>query len=164
MTAESDLDNPAWTFCLDLYRREGVPVELVDLQDRRGVDVSLLLVCLWLGAERGVVLGDEEIAAADAWVAQWRDTAVRPLRAVRRGLKPLSADRPEIAAFRSRVQAIEIEAERLEIAMLHAWSAALPAGKAGSAAAASANLRRVTGGDAPPALAAALSGRQDTMG
>jgi hypothetical protein len=38
------LDNPAWAFCLTLYRAPGVADELLALQDRIGLDVSLLLV------------------------------------------------------------------------------------------------------------------------
>lgn len=113
------LDNPAWTFCLKLYRSPGVADELLRLQDEIGLDVSFLLFCVWLGAERAVVLSAAEMERAQASVAPWTALVVQRLRAARRGIKarPEMA-RPAVAAFRAKLQRLEIEAEQIQIGLL----------------------------------------------
>ena len=122
-TVGLDLDNPAWRFALGLYRRDGVADECIGLQDTAGLDVSLLLVCLWLGAERGIALSPADLASAEAVAGSWRRASVERLRAVRRELKTApEIGHPAVADLRKRVQAVEIEAEQVEIALLHAWA------------------------------------------
>lgn len=121
---ELDLDNPAWRFALGLYRQDGIAAECLRLQDEAGLDVSLLLVGLWLGAERGVALSAADLASAEAVAGPWRRLSVERLRAVRRELKSApEIAHPAIVALRERVQAVEIEAEQVEIALLNAWAA-----------------------------------------
>lgn len=151
-----DLDSSAWRFALLAYGRPGVAEECLGLQDRFGVDVSLLLVCLWLGREGGVALSGAEFDSLEAVAAAWRDLAVTPLRGVRRGLKASALMRHEpVAGFRQRLQKTEIEAERIEIALLHAEALRLVARPGeGRAEAALANLRLVLArSGAPPDLA-----------
>jgi uncharacterized protein (TIGR02444 family) len=142
------LDNAAWAFCLKVYAEPAVAAELLGLQDRVGLDVSFLLFCLWLGSERGAELSAAEIADAKAIAAAWARMVVHPLRGVRREIKT-SPDfaRPAVAAFRSAVQRVELESERLQIALLFAWAAdrAFDA-EAAPAIAARANLDRVLTG------------------
>ena len=141
-----DRDNPAWRFALDLYGRQGVPPELVRLQDEAGADVSLLLVCLWLGAERGIALTAADLAEAEAVAGPWRGMVVRRLRSARRDLKAApEMELPAVALFRKSLQAIEIESERIEIALLHAWSERALAGRAREPDAALRNLALVAG-------------------
>ena len=59
-------------------------------------------------------------------VGAWHAETVRGLRAVRRALKPASLDpqnalRGPTAALRNQVKAAEVEAERIEQAMLWHW-------------------------------------------
>ena len=42
-----------WEFSLDFYARPGVSAALIELQDRAGLDVNLILFALWLGARHG---------------------------------------------------------------------------------------------------------------
>ncbi|HEV7874243.1 MAG TPA: TIGR02444 family protein [Enterovirga sp.] len=118
------LDNPAWAFCLKLYAWPGVGAELLGLQDALGLDVSFLLFGLWLGAERGAELSEAKIAQAMAIAAPWARMVVHPLRGVRREIKT-SPDfaRPAVASFRSAVQRVELESERVQIALLSEWAA-----------------------------------------
>lgn len=113
------LDNPFWQFSLAVHGAPGVDAECLALQDTRGIDVDVLLFCVWLGAE-GVVLDDETMAAIEAKVQPWRDTAIAPLRAARRGIKimPEMAD-ADVAALRKEVAALELRAEQIEHAMLY---------------------------------------------
>lgn len=139
------LDNPAWAFCLKLYARPGVAAELLGLQDELGLDVSFLLFCLWLGAEHGAELSEAEIVQAKAIAAPWARMVVRPLRGVRREIKAIpDFARPAVASFRSAVQRVELESERVQIALLFEWAARTGfEGEATPETAAPQNLERV---------------------
>ncbi|CAO3352715.1 hypothetical protein [Azospirillum palustre] len=100
--------NPFWDFSLAVYGRPGVPACCLSLQDRRGVDVNVLLFAAWAGLECGIRLSAEELGRIDAAVAAWREEVVRPLRALRRRAKA------EDDAFYRRMKAAELEAERVQ--------------------------------------------------
>jgi uncharacterized protein (TIGR02444 family) len=113
------LDNRFWRFSTALYAAPGVEQECLALQDAANVDVNLLLFCAWLAVARRVLLSDRDIATMNAHVERWRETAVRPLRAARRGIKALpQAVLGEVEQLRKRIAAIELEAEQIEQAML----------------------------------------------
>jgi len=136
----------AWTFALELYRRPGVQAACLDLQDRRGADVVLLIVALWAGAACGHALTEEEAARLEAAARPWREDVVRPLRAVRRRLKSGPAPAPSAAAgaLRSRVKEAELAAERLQLEHLAGLTGLSPvAAAAPSGEAAARNLRRL---------------------
>ena len=90
-----------------LYAGDDVPAACLHLQDELGLDVNLLLWCLYAGA-RGTALTPEMIATADAACAPWRTHVVRPLREVRRWLKTAG---PQAEALRKQVLAQEIDSE-----------------------------------------------------
>ncbi|CAO3423716.1 TIGR02444 family protein [Azospirillum endophyticum] len=100
--------NPFWDFSLAIYRRPGVPACCLALQDRRGVDVNLLLFAAWAGLDCGVRLSADDLARIDGAVAGWREEVVRPLRTLRRRAK---AEDDEL--YR-RMKAAELEAERVQ--------------------------------------------------
>ena len=112
-------DNPFWRFSLAVHSAPGVDAECLALQDQSGIDVDVLLFCVWVGAQ-GILLTDDNMAAIEALVRPWRDTAIAPLRAARRGIKilPQAAD-DDVAALRKDVAALELRAEQIEHAMLH---------------------------------------------
>lgn len=151
--AAGDAAGDLWRFVLDVYGRDGVAAACLGLQDRRGQDVCLLLFALWAGAARGRRLDGEDLGRLRAAAAPWHAEVVRGLRAVRRRLKsgPAPAPSPATEALRARIQAAEIEAERIELAALAAALGAdgprdePPGGTPGpgDAEAARANLRLV---------------------
>ncbi|HYC05587.1 MAG TPA: TIGR02444 family protein [Azospirillaceae bacterium] len=108
-----------WDFSLATYAKPGVPEACLDLQDRHGADVNLLLWAAWLGS-LGHVLTESELDAGREAVSAWHGEVVMPLRAVRRRLKegPPPAPSPATEALRNRVKAAELEAERLEQSIL----------------------------------------------
>jgi uncharacterized protein (TIGR02444 family) len=108
-----------WTFSLRFYQRPGVAETCIELQDRHGADVNLLLFALWAAAS-GHQLDAEAIAAADRTARQWRQTVTQPLRAARRALKtgPDHFDASDVAALRRQVMAAELESERLQQAAM----------------------------------------------
>jgi uncharacterized protein (TIGR02444 family) len=96
-----------WDWAVAAYARPGVAEACLDLQDRYGQNVPLLLWAIWRGGD---------CAAAVAVARQWEDEVVGPLRGVRRRLK----GRPGAEPLRERVKAVELEAERTLMAQLAA--------------------------------------------
>ena len=104
-----------WRFSLRFYGRPGVADACLSLQDKAGADVNLLLFLLFL-AGRKRQLGADEISRLDAAVSQWRESVVKPLRALRRGLKPGIEFIPGtvIETFRAQIKRLELESEQIE--------------------------------------------------
>jgi len=139
----TDSENPFWDFSLAVYHRPGVAEACLALQDRRELDVNLLLFCCWAGSE-GRRLDAEDIARLRDSVGSWQQSVVGPLRDVRRRLKDLPNPAVgRLGALRQAVKDCELEAERIEQAMLHAALVELsgePSPVADPAACAAANL------------------------
>jgi uncharacterized protein (TIGR02444 family) len=117
---DGDIGGALWRFALEVYRKPGVADACLLLQDRHGCNVPLLLFAAWAGAERGVLLTADEVVAASSVVGAWHGEVVEALRAVRRRLKHGPPPAPDAATgdLRARLQAIEIEAERIELETL----------------------------------------------
>jgi uncharacterized protein (TIGR02444 family) len=104
-----------WSFSLDLYRSPGFSDACIRLQDEVGVDVNLMFFLLW-NASQKKRFSVSDVRAADAAVADWRNTAVIPIRNIRRALKdaPILPDPGIVEDYRTRIKGLELEAERLE--------------------------------------------------
>lgn len=128
-----NLTGPHWDFALFVYGHDGVAEICLDLQDRHGVDVNVLLIALFALSEKGVQLGLADIADADAHVRAWRDEVVWPLRTIRRRLKqgPAPAPSRESETLRTAVKKAELEAEQIEQAVIAAWLDDVAAGGPG---------------------------------
>jgi uncharacterized protein (TIGR02444 family) len=118
-------DGALWRYAVAVYARPGVAAACLELQARHGLDVNLMLYGLWVGAERGVALSDGEWRRAEKAVRPWHRRAVRGLRGVRVNLKALIERLPGeyqavAAAIRTRVKAVELDSEHLELLMLEA--------------------------------------------
>ncbi len=131
MSEPSAQGSPFWRFSLGFYRRPKVADACIALQEEAGVDVNLLLFLLW-HAVQARSLSPAEVADLEDKIAPWREAAVVPLRAVRRALKaPAALIAPAAAeAFRTRVKAVELEAERLQQEAMYALVDAGPLGRA----------------------------------
>jgi uncharacterized protein (TIGR02444 family) len=118
MTAASG--SPFWRFSLRFYRQDGVADACITLQEEAGVDVNLLLFLLWQ-ATRKRRLAASEIAEFERRIAPWRNMTVIPLRTMRRALKSPPAPLAGAPAdqFRTRIKAVELEAERLQQEAMH---------------------------------------------
>lgn len=159
--------NPFWDYALQLYGREGVEAACLELQERHGLDVNVVLLCCWL-ANRGIEAEPAWLKAVVAAIQPWHTDVVRPLRAVRRRLKeqlaePQSGDMasrwPElIAGLRQRVLGLEIDGERLEQLLLAELASDLEANAEPTPHLALRNLCRYRSfsGQDRPALAALL--------
>ncbi len=140
--APSSRDTPFWRFSLKFYRQPGVAEACIALQDDCGVDVNLMLFVLWLAAS-GRQLSAEQIKQLDEAVRSWRELTIIPIREARRKLKgaPTLVEADKQEALRTKIKAIELEAERLQQEALYAKSRSLGCGgEARPPAAARANL------------------------
>ena len=107
--------SPFWRFSVKFYAAPGVAAACIELQDRAKVDVNILFFLLWSAAQ-GRAFGEADVAEVERLIGAWRDMAVVPIREVRRALKSpppaMAADAAE--GFRTRIKAVELEAERLQ--------------------------------------------------
>jgi uncharacterized protein (TIGR02444 family) len=145
---------PFWRFSLKFYRQNGVSDACIALQDGCGIDVNLLLFLFWLAGD-GRQLSADEVKKLDDQVRSWRELTIIPVRDARRKLKGAATlvEPRKQEAFRNKVKAVELEAERLQQEALYAFTRGGPLGtQAAPSAAARANIaayQRVVGQSFP---------------
>ena len=107
--------SPFWQFSIKFYAVPGVAEACIALQDHAQVDVNILFYLLW-NATQGRAFNAADITEIEHRIGPWREMAVIPIRDIRRALKaPPPAMAPEAAeGLRTRVKAVELEAERLQ--------------------------------------------------
>ena len=118
--------NPFWTFSLGYYRGAGVSEACLELQDNCGVDVNVMLFLLWQATLKRQ-LGATQVKALAEKVGPWQIDVLGPIRGLRRMLKgnaPL-LDKGAAELFRTKIKAIELEAERLQQEAMHAMAAGI---------------------------------------
>jgi uncharacterized protein (TIGR02444 family) len=122
--------SPFWRFSLHFYRQPKVADICIALQEEAGVDVNLLLFLLWQATHKRALTA-AEVAEIERQVGAWRDMTVIPLRTLRRALKsppPLVAG-AVAELFRTKVKAVELEAERLQQEAMYELARATPWGQ-----------------------------------
>jgi uncharacterized protein (TIGR02444 family) len=122
-------ETPFWRFSLKFYRQAGVSEACIALQDNCGIDVNLLLFLLWLASDDRQ-LSSDEVQMLDDNVRDWRNLTIVPIRDTRRklkGVETLVAPAKQ-EAFRTKVKAIELEAERLQQEALYEFTKSGPLG------------------------------------
>jgi uncharacterized protein (TIGR02444 family) len=144
VTVALEIDNPFWQFSLQVYATPGVAEECLEVQDKLGVDVNVLLYAAWLGSTRGVLLEHADIRIIDDEVTAWSTDVVQPLRAVRRRLKlmPEISDQ-SVQMTRKRVADAELFAEQIEQALLYRMADSVGRSALGSEAAARDNVSAI---------------------
>ena len=135
-------ETPFWRFSLHFYRQAGVSDACIALQDDCGIDVNLLLFLFWLAAGSRQLARDD-VKILDDKVRDWRNLTIIPIRDARRKLKGattlVAPGKQE--AFRTKVKAIELDAERLQQEALYDFTKSGPLGtQASPPAAARANV------------------------
>jgi uncharacterized protein (TIGR02444 family) len=115
-----DLEAECWAFALVIYAKPCVAEACLALQDEAGVDVMLLLTTAFAAVKHRLLLTPDEIRTLNEACRLWREQIVRPLRAIRSGLKtgPQPAPSEATEQFRSQVKALELAAEKLENKLL----------------------------------------------
>ena len=114
-----------WDWARTVYAADGVEEACLELQDTAGQNVCLLLWAGWCAAE-GRRADEDTLEAASDTARAWQETAIAPLRAVRRALKPRAPDLEDGAreAVRTQVKTVELEAERQLLTALEALAPA----------------------------------------
>jgi uncharacterized protein (TIGR02444 family) len=114
-TSSSGRPSPFWTFSLSFYRQGGVSEACLELQDRFGVDVNIVLFLLWTATLGRRLEASETRSLADK-VRAWQSEVVVPIRNLRRFLKtpPPLLDEGTAELFRTKIKAVELESERLQ--------------------------------------------------
>lgn len=108
-----------WPYVLKLYGIPEFGPAGIALQDSVGADVDILLFLCFL-ADRGRQAGRDDVARIDASIKGWRETVVKPVRALRRQLKDGIAPVPLAVsdAIRNIVKNIELDSERIQLETL----------------------------------------------
>jgi uncharacterized protein (TIGR02444 family) len=106
-----------WEWSQAAYSRPKASAILLRLQDEFALNVNILLWCCWCAVTYGA---PSELAlrkAADL-TEGWSREVTAPLRAARRALKAAPKEALGAEALRASVQSAELDAERIEQAML----------------------------------------------
>lgn len=111
-----------WDFSVALYARPGVAEACLQLQDRHGADVCLLLCALWL-EQRGVTATPARRDQLRRLATPWQARVTAPLRQLRREWKTAAATDEGLAELRRQLAALELQAERLLLERLQALTA-----------------------------------------
>lgn len=107
-----------WQGFVRFYQLEDVEPLLLKLQNENGLDVNQVLLACCL-AEQRISWRAEYITAE---YVQWREEALKPVRAVRQTLKDLPSSMPEAQdAIRNQIKTLELEIEKHAIQLL--WEA-----------------------------------------
>ena len=108
--------HPFWDFSYGVYGKDGVSPALIGFQDRHGMDVNMLFLCLWMGHSGRGVLNTTAMAQALAVSHSWNPEIVCGLRALRIRLRDGVAHVPkELSdAVRHQILEIEIDCEHVE--------------------------------------------------
>lgn len=99
-----------WDWTLDAYSRPGVPEACLALQDDHGLNTAYLLWAVWAEGASDTIL-DEAVGLTKSW----DEAVLKPIRAVRRRLKPQFPGVEDAAreGLRDDIKAAELRAERV---------------------------------------------------
>lgn len=113
---------PFWDFSLTLYARPGVSAACLALQEQCGIDVNVLLFCLWAAVDGRAALTEEAMRVILDRAGEWHTNVVKPLRGARRRMKKGAAgvELDRVLAAREHLAAVEVECEHLEQLMIAA--------------------------------------------
>jgi len=109
-----------WDYAIEIYDETKVSEACLSLQSSHGIDVNLLLFCLWSGACCGRKLTVNDFSQALDISENWQLPIVVPLRKVRNALKSSNSpiDEKFTQELRRTILKSELYAERLELKML----------------------------------------------
>lgn len=112
-----------WSFALSFYAREGVAPLCLRLQAEGRADVMLLIAHCYAMIRHDMPLTLPELQELRDHMADWRQRAVLPLRAIRVDLRDEVQQLPDSArqGFRDRLKQLELAAERIQADMIAHW-------------------------------------------
>ena len=109
-----------WNYAVETYGRPGAQEVCLLLQDAARVDVNVLLSALYATYISGACVEAGLVERMDAAIRAWREEVVVPLRHIRRTMKTGGriGTEGDAEALRNSVKALELKAERIELAEL----------------------------------------------
>ena len=115
------LENPFWQFSLDFYDQSSVAGQCLDLQNEFGLDVNLVLLCIWQGNE-GKLLTREFFTRllSETHIDQLRVDIILPLRKIRAA--SAIKDSNEVNILAKQILVLEILAEQYEQAEIYGFT------------------------------------------
>lgn len=134
-------DHALWRFAVALYAKPSVARACMHLQDDHGLDVCMLLACLWYARERSRALEPARLRELRHRVAPIADWTAR-LRVLRRELEHTAQRDPTWRGLHQQAKTTELDAEALELTLLYDALAADPPGNLTAVVAAEASLFR----------------------
>jgi len=113
-------DHPFWDFSVRHYRQPGVADACLFVQDRYGLNVNLVLFCIWAADTGRGALTAADMTAALRRVEDWEAQVIEPLREIRRISRHEALGVPEflLQAFQPHIRQVELEAEQIEQRLL----------------------------------------------
>ncbi|MGM0767869.1 MAG: DUF2390 domain-containing protein [Pseudomonadota bacterium] len=103
-------DNPLWRFALAFWEIPGVEPACLDLQRKRWSVTRILSAC-WLTISGHIYTGNE-----DNTVTEWRTHVTESLRSAR---QYIPRNHPGTNSLRTTIARGELEAERIELALVY---------------------------------------------
>ena len=99
-----------WEWTLEAYSQPGVPEACLTLQDEHGLNTAYLLWAVWAEGASDIQLNE-----AIGLTKSWDEAVLKPIRAIRRRLKPTFPGMEDDAreGLREDVKAAELRAERV---------------------------------------------------
>ncbi|TQN54863.1 TIGR02444 family protein [Agrobacterium tumefaciens] len=119
MAKQSAEEATLWEFMLGFYALPGISRSCLELQESHNIDVPIFLAVLrYIGSGQDFDL--PALKALDGRCGEWRNTVIKPLRALRTAMKTKSQMTEDMQGWslREEIKAIELSAEKIEIAML----------------------------------------------
>lgn len=119
MAKQSAERTTLWEFMLAFYALPGIARCCLELQESHNIDVPIFLAVLrYIGSGQDFDL--PALEALDGRCSDWRDTVIKPLRALRTAMKAKSQMTEDMQGWslREEIKSIELSAEKIEIAML----------------------------------------------
>ncbi len=111
-----------WDWSLQIYGEDDVQRSCLNLQDRHGLDVNLVLWCVWAVSAGFGIIDDDTLAGGNAFATDWNAKVTSHLRIARHNLRPAPAGTPIewSEGLRANTLEVELDAERIEQDFLQA--------------------------------------------
>lgn len=108
--------HPFQEFSLRHYRKPGVADACLFVQDRYGLNVNLVLFCIWVADTGRGGLTAANITAALRRVKDWEAHVIQPLRQIRRTCRREALGVPEflLQVLQPKMEGVELAAEHVE--------------------------------------------------
>jgi len=103
-------------FSTRVYRQPGVADACLFIQERYGLNVNLVLFCIWVADRGGGALTAGQVDTAMRRVIDWEERVIAPLRAIRQTCRSEALGVPEflLQMFAPQIEMAELGAAQVE--------------------------------------------------